>query len=1112
MTHDDEEPKARNRRGDRRPGKTRGAEGAARLYLADGLGWLAGYPYGPPSGGADDRVIPWRARPRSNGAWQDLTLDRERLRASFYTLRGAPRKFPRVLESVVGDLAAWSTRVEERLRQLQSAVHEGDPVLAPRSSAAPWPELECLAWDDDDLRERGTLTLQRWAAPLLMLRSSPGEDLSTRFAMEVLATGGNPDRLETARLLLAQPGAFDTRTRSGGAPAALQALVTPRATFSAGRDPSGFDPLDLGPRQAGDSMGTELVRFLLEERDATARDLVLGSLSGLHVQEWAAWWDGVGSLREEAAVLTTLWKDAARSTRALRDLSRLIADRARVLLNEVPRGLEVPSFAASARRVSAQRDADVLRSIQGCLDRLPDSPSDFPAARSLFLDAAGRPLSSLGEGRRAALLDGLAQRLGGPVGRALPNARRLAAAHFVAETALEFEWRSDEVPWEHAEDVLDAAFELASEASSDAWVRRALGDWRFSGAFEGLAIAVRDPRQLAEFARANLHRCTWDSAAVAAYLAHDAAALETEYWQAWAALEERSDSGVRKLRRVCRDPLMLDELRLAFRAGVERADLARFARLWVRKEKADRGQASPPPAPRNASATELEDLCAWIPTGLVPAAQGLLAHADIAALQRALAPTLVDPAALRDELLAIERLLKDEDLSPVKRPSLERRRAMLRARIDGRSTLDPGDFEACRARLESAAIRARFRRWLGELQASTTAALSERARTAIDWSQDRQAELVVAGIEALPGPTRALGYRLLEERAGPRPWDLRDEPANRAWRDEAEARGLRLERWFSAGEFQLGQDVPETTALRFAVEGDPLEIMKMGLWFDTCLSPGNVNFFSTTANAADANKQLLVGRDANGTAQARCLLAITDSWHLMGFHLYAHTKGSVLTASVRGLVLELARSIGIPPAPTGRVRTLVAPAWYDDGPVDLTGQLARLQEGGDLEASLKRSPTTAAFHLTADGLGLDVLEASLEQVLSQPVFSQSPDRTASFAPLLVDRRLPGALAIRLISLLAESHSDLARSLLREFLRRRRLSRLGLGYYQDLELASALRRLGEPGQALRLLRAHENAYDRTWRHEEMARSLEALGRSDQAAEIWRELEEQRQRDA
>lgn len=1136
MAYEDEEPKARKRSKTPGRGKTLQAKRAAKVYLEDGLGWLNGYPVGPSvtlassgSGGpSEDRRIPWRV-PTAAGGWRDVTLDRELLRTSFYTLRGAHRKFPRALERVVGDVGVWSKAVESRLRHLQRAVHDGEAILQP-SGSGPQPiaraELQWMAAADPDLAERASTLLGPWRTALARVEEAVGRNHSVRLAVEVIAQATDPERLGPALAILEHPRCMGTPTRAEGP--VIQALKALGATKK-GPPPGAPGASFLCIPDDAPTLGKTLVDFLLADPDERVRDLTLGSLSAIQLGEWQAWWASVAECRQEAEVLESLRAKSPRSTRTLRDLASLVAARAEALLQSLPRTTAIAHLAGQARAALRDCAPETVQMIQRCLDQLPDSGTRVPAPRSEFVQSAARTLHSLGERRRTALLEGLAERLVSPAGRALAPHRRLLAAHFLTETVLEFEWRGDEVPWSQADTILDATLELCGPESSEAWLERQVNDWRFSGAFEGLAIEVTAPRRLADMLRASDNLCTWDVATVGARfacrrevhapvpcdppqrLSHqspDRPLVDTigdaAYWKVWQAIDERDDAGVRALRRATDQACLHGELRQAAAAGIEPHELIRFARLWLRAKKglAVSGAAAPSEFPQTAA--DLSELATWIPARVLPAVKRLLDHADRASVAKVVSPTLQDPEAQHREVTGIRTRLAEKGLPPTKRTSLEARLGMLEQRLLKAVLPSADQEEDLIERLDSAAQRARLRRWIDKLQSTIIASLSPAARAAIDWTLDRQADLVLTGFSELSVKARTLGHRLLEERAGPPPWDLRDAPENLRWRAQAEAQGLRLDRWFSAESFSTDRPPPEGEALVFALEDDPLEVMKMGLWFDTCLAPGNMNFFSTMANAADANKRLLVARDMRGVAQARCLLAITESWHLLAFHVYAHERGDWVRSVVRDMVLDLASQLGTRPAPIGQVPTTIAPGWYDDGPVDVTEQLARLLEAGDLGQRLLESPDEDAFKIATDGLGRDVVEAALEQVLGLPLLSMSPARTASFAPLLTGKRLPRSLAIRTIEVLAKQQPELARELVQELLRGRPVSRIPFGWGEDFALARSLRLLGDPGRALRLLRGRLDMNGQEDLQHETALSLAALGRPQQAIQLWESL--------
>jgi hypothetical protein len=137
-----------------------------------------------------------------------------------------------------------------------------------------------------------------------------------------------------------------------------------------------------------------------------------------------------------------------------------------------------------------------------------------------------------------------------------------------------------------------------------------------------------------------------------------------------------------------------------------------------------------------------------------------------------------------------------------------------------------------------------------------------------------------------------------------------------------------------------------------ALEEDPLEVLLMGARFNTCLSPGHCNFFSTFANVADANKHVLYARDKQGRVLGRRLLALTESGSLLAFSVYCHDGALNLDKLTDAWVAELAEQMNTVIARRGDVPRLVATDWYDDGPCDVAGRFAFLERGSEFRKSL----------------------------------------------------------------------------------------------------------------------------------------------------------------
>src|SRR5690606_15637234 len=112
----------------------------------------------------------------------------------------------------------------------------------------------------------------------------------------------------------------------------------------------------------------------------------------------------------------------------------------------------------------------------------------------------------------------------------------------------------------------------------------------------------------------------------------------------------------------------------------------------------------------------------------------------------------------------------------------------------------------------------------------------------------------------------------------------RDWPNNRAWLDAARAR-FDVDAWLRprARSCRVG-----ARPCRLEVEDDPLEVLRMGVPFDTCLSlRDGFNASSAVVNAVDVNKRVVYLRGEDGAILARQLLAVSEDLHLLRYRLYS---------------------------------------------------------------------------------------------------------------------------------------------------------------------------------------------------------------------------------
>ena len=173
---------------------------------------------------------------------------------------------------------------------------------------------------------------------------------------------------------------------------------------------------------------------------------------------------------------------------------------------------------------------------------------------------------------------------------------------------------------------------------------------------------------------------------------------------------------------------------------------------------------------------------------------------------------------------------------------------------------------------------------------------------------------------------RKLGMRLLLHRFHEGASDFSDEPKNVAFRQQLEAKGISLEPWLSDS-FELLAKTHDGEPYRVSFTRDVVDYLMMGLHFDTCLSPGSCNFFSTIANAVDINKQVVYGKTDSGRVIGRCLFTLTDQGSILTYHRYAHEPADAFDAAVDQFAERLAQAMNTRWHPRARSR----PWWLATG-------------------------------------------------------------------------------------------------------------------------------------------------------------------------------------
>lgn len=230
---------------------------------------------------------------------------------------------------------------------------------------------------------------------------------------------------------------------------------------------------------------------------------------------------------------------------------------------------------------------------------------------------------------------------------------------------------------------------------------------------------------------------------------------------------------------------------------------------------------------------------------------------------------------------------------------------------------------------------------------------------------------------------------------------LADRPANRAWLARAEATGLCTSAWLAG----VGITVKVGgTHIAFATEHDPLAVLRMGSYFNTCLSlETGFNAASTLINALDVNKQVIYGRRPDGTVVARKLIGATLGCELAGYKTYAAQHGDETRVCLAQILRDFAQRCNLRLSDTATPEVLHQGFWYDDGNETW---LHESEMPATLEKPPEGIPSDAAaewnYRIALETKDLDRLKVVIRQ-------GERPWREAALVQLLVQNHALGEL-------------------------------------------------------------------------------------------------------
>jgi hypothetical protein len=1092
------------------------ADMAARTFVRAELGWLRGIPTGPmtPTG------LPWITRPRLMSAEKPtfLRVDRERLRASEFGRNTARRRFPKALPRLVGDVDVWSARTDTQFNVLKRVIHEGAafPGLADlvrlsglrrsvergvlsRANAEPrlsevLAALVWLHWHDEAAMLVAMAALPTRAV-LAVLDRVDGP-LSVALELVQLAADRAPVHLFN---LIADPRAWDVPC-----PTWQMAQVISRFRLAGKRHQidlrfvtgtSGWPPRQLGPQLIAYATSLQSIDAKIRKRQLSLLEVLLPITC---FDPWQFWWSEVQAF-ERRGLRFQGQRRADLPPREEEALQQLNAERIR---------LETPTFdwgplRWSINRVSRATTPASFDDLMQCLVWLSPTAGDVELARRFNASWASdgdRPTANA-------------------VGKVLAALRRIIKA--LPDATLEQRTR-----------FVDGLARLFSSSWLENTHKQQLQLSRVVTVLLSLIVPPPDgaaPMSMADIpidlgTLADALAIIDDPQVVARAVIAISSNVGRLYGRDWLTLLHIADN----------DPLVFAGLARAWPPNVmDYNELEELRRLVTDPAFAAlvRGCVIQEQVPRLAGFVRLSRLCHTL--RLSDATGPALPSADgapplwLGRYPAALHPVLtriaaVDPRAIQaiddilgDDFPSTEKVARERsallDLAAAatgaKRLSLEKRIAKLDALSTTPVRVTPHRLANLASKLERRLLHARLlqaeQSTLDRLQTSLSDWFG--VQPPIEWLQRRDVTEVLVGLAGLDKSFRTLGLRLLARSFNAKPVDLRDDVPNRTFLDGLVRRGLDIAPWLD-GIAPLRIEV-DGRAMIVSMDRDPLSVLCMGYYFDTCLSPGSSNFFSAITNAADINKAVVFVRDEAGVVQGRCLLGLTDAGRIIAFHVYAHAHAKALTADVRRHVEALASAIGTTIQPEGKVRSLLTTRWYDDGPNDLTGQLDFLLDGSAFRLAL---PTLQPDHMldhVRQHQGPDVSSVVVFRISYCTEIEQRPELLLSLLPYLGDEhRLEQDWLSRLVGLVRRAGDADAALRLADVLARQVLDSQYSVY--DYHVAAEYLALGRPQQALTFIRRTRRVPVRDWADETTermlvgAQALEALGRPHRALEVAR----------
>ena len=1079
----------------------RAADSAARSYLRAKLGWLRGFPLER----AGDGCLVWMTLPPlgSRAGAGRLRVDRELIRRTEFGRNAALRRFPNALPRLVGDVGSWKQQTDNQLEILKAAVHDQTPmpglsdlllVAGIRHSltdqalqiAARSPDLNrlCIAaswvhWGNDtDLRDAlGQIEQHKGDLSVLLDRlGHPAGLCSALQCLQLLSDGCTPAFLHR----LADAKCWEVPLSHGDFAGRMRAELSNPSHGKEGWTELLAEGFDRPPPRLGPALVDFVHGLSSLPRKPRLRQLELLSVlvPDALLEVWDDWWKRAGELEREVKGLISQHAPG----RGAKARCSALGERIKEELGS-PHVFHWDDVYQTIERVSKDTAPTAYLALLDALTSVPGCHRQKPLAQFL-VENWNREL------RRPRHGWSVIARLLSAQGKLLRRTAHLGgtAKLWICETLTDdliSTWIYEATPRSRIEATLDVVGALLNDAPA------CHEHWGPFGGYTGWETLVE----------ATSH--TTDTALIARLLEVAPPRAGGLHGADWGVLLKLSGC----------DPEVFQALAQSWKPRAWSAFLtAELSRLAGDTEAAQVMVA----ALTNGDARRLRhllahnvlaDLLGETPLDAPPAGQGATLDispypASLHGLLHELAKWDPDPERAADQILAKDypRLADIEaelaflrsnragaaDAGVAARiKSLERRR-------HGPPQVSPQRLENHRTKLQRRLDHARLTAWEEELSTRVRAGLQRKIGATPDdeWFGLERTVRILAGLKGLKSGFAELAFQLIAERCGPPPWDMRAAPENQRFLQKLRAAGVCTAPWLDG----IGSRNVEIGGVTLALdlERDPLEVFRMGEPFQTCLSPGDFCFYSTIANAADINKRVLYARDHNGTIQGRCLLALTDQGHILTFHVYAHDHREAMEQAVGAFVLELSEAMGATIGSAGRVSTLVASNWLDDGPHDLLGAMQWLEPGSQFCKSLQKiDPQDLAEALNVELQGKPITAAIVCELSADPAFEERPQLIVPLLPHLKDiATMDPWSSLRVLPVVRAAGKDAAALDLLERIHPLLLHDDFSYSYVPVMAAREWAALEKPHHALRLLRQTRPSNVRDWEGEWTERTVVA----------------------